>query len=124
MKHACLVGLGGALGAMCRYAIGHALYRGTAPAGLPWHTIVANLLGCFMIAWLAGMGATRWNISESLRFFLFVGLLGGFTTFSAFGLETMNLIRAQHTALAVSNMAIQVMGGLLAVWLGLLVSRA
>jgi CrcB protein len=78
-----------------------------------------NLTGCFIVGLLAGLVASR---RITLRFywreFVFVGLLGGFTTFSTFGLDTFLLSRTHSTGAALLNVAAQVVGGLVALWLG------
>lgn len=110
------VAVGGALGAVARYAVS----RGIAPRAqeFPIATMLVNVGGCFAAGLLAGLiAARRIHLPLPGREFLFVGLLGGFTTFSAFSLETLVLARNQPM-LAVVNVAAQVAGALLAVWIG------
>jgi fluoride exporter len=111
------IGAGGALGAMARHALNAAVQGryGTFPVGI----FVVNALGCALIGVLAGlMGSGRVPIGEAGRLFLVVGVLGGFTTFSAFSLDTLLLLRGGHTTLAVVNAAGQVVTGVFAVWAG------
>ena len=85
------------------------------PAG----TVIVNVAGCFTVGLLAGLLAEgRIALPSYWREFVFVGLLGGFTTFSTFGLDTFLLTRTHSTSLALANVAAQVVGSLLAVWVG------
>jgi CrcB protein len=111
------IAVGGALGAMARHAVNHFLQgrAGTFPAGI----FLVNALGCLAIGVFAGLlASTRIQVGEAGRTFIIVGLLGGFTTFSSYGLDTLTLARSGHMALAVSNALGQVVVGLAAVWLG------
>jgi len=111
------IGLGGAVGAMARHAV-NALVQGRYnifPVGI----FVVNALGCLAIGLLAGLiAAGRAPLGETARLFLVVGLLGGFTTFSAYGLDTLTLARGGHTALALANAFGQLAVGMAAVWVG------
>ena len=117
-----LVMFGGALGAGFRYQIGAIVLRQLGP-GFPFGTWIINLLGGLLMGLLAGVLARSEIGSEPLRLFLGVGVLGGFTTFSSFSLETFNMIaRGQHVlaaAYAVSSVA----GSVLLLILGLFLSR-
>jgi CrcB protein len=111
------IGAGGALGAMARHALNHLLHGryGAFPAGI----FLVNALGCLAIGLFAGLlASTRIQVGETGRTFIVVGLLGGFTTFSSYGLDTLTLARGGHLALAVTNAVGQVVVGLAAVWLG------
>lgn len=111
------VGLGGFIGAVARYAVGAGL--GAAPADrFPWATFAVNCLGCLLIGLLAGASAKA-SVPEPARLFLVTGLLGGFTTFSAFGLESLTLLRRGETILALLYILGSVLVGIAAVWLGL-----
>lgn len=87
---------GGALGSLLRFAVGRLLP--TAPTAMPWSTLGINIVGSFALGLLAGASFARPDASPALRAFLGVGLLGGFTTFSTFSVETIAL--AQSTSLA------------------------
>jgi fluoride exporter len=113
-----LIGAGGFIGSVFRYAVGGAVQTLSHSVAFPYGTLAVNILGCFCIGFLSELVDTRALISTDTRAFLIVGILGGFTTFSAFGNETMNLIRDGEATLALINVGTQVLLGLGAVWLG------
>jgi CrcB protein len=117
-----LVGAGGFVGAVLRYSLGGLVSRVTAP-DFPWATLVVNVTGCFVIGLLAVLTQERGPVAPSTRLFLMVGVLGGYTTFSTFGYETLSLVREGSHGLALANAAGQVLVGLLAVWAGMTVAR-
>lgn len=112
------VGLGGAVGAMARYGVGLALAHLRPEAKFPWATLSVNVIGCFLIGLLAGLGERNALLNPDLRLFLVVGMLGGFTTFSTFGYDNFELLRRQELLLAVSNLTVTLLLGIPAVWLG------
>lgn len=113
------VALGGALGSVARHAVNHGVHSRLIASRLPVATALVNLSGCFAIGLLAGLIASnRIALPFFWREFVFVGLLGGFTTFSTFGLDTFLLARTHSGGLAAANVLAQVLGGLLAVWAG------
>ncbi|MEO5740203.1 MAG: CrcB family protein [Vicinamibacterales bacterium] len=114
------VGVGGALGSMARHAVNRFVLHNWPALQVPAATIVVNLCGCAIIGVLAG-AAMSGKVGPGLywREFVIVGLLGGFTTFSTFGVETITLMRTGFTGIAVANIGAQVIGGLLAVHAGL-----
>ena len=121
------VATGGALGSVLRYLVGlatHRVFPGTVGAGavFPLGTMVANLIGCFAIGLLAAYFDQRGALSPGVRLGLQVGVLGGFTTFSSFALETLALGRHDEVALALLNVGVQVVFGLAACWLGYLLA--
>src|SRR3546814_2509257 len=93
MNGTLLVGLGGFLGAIARYKLGAAITHGTGLVRFPIGTFAVNLVGCLAIGLLARVVARYHVLGTEARLFLFTGLLGGFTTFSAFGLESVELLR-------------------------------
>ena len=113
-----LVALGGGIGSVLRYTLGGWVQMLSGSAAFPWGTFAVNALGCLMIGALSQLAETRGLFAAETRLFLVVGLLGGFTTFSAFGNETLNLLRDSEYTLAVLNVAINVLIGLVSVWLG------
>jgi len=133
-----LVGLGGALGSMLRYVIGLVaglVLTGNVGARLPWGTLVVNVIGCTAAGMLVARalpqgltlstilgsqgGTLAGVIPHSTRLFVLVGILGGFTTFSAFGLETVDLARRGELSLAMGNIALNLVLGVGAVCVGL-----
>ena len=118
-----LVGAGGLIGAIMRYLVGSWVYAQSGSPAFPYGTLAVNVAGCFLIGLLAGFAETRQILGETTRAFLIVGLLGGFTTFSAFGYETLALVRDGQISVGVANVGLQVVLGLAAVWIGLTVSQ-
>ena len=118
-----LVMFGGAVGAGFRYHIGSVALRNLGP-GFPWGTWLVNLLGGFLMGVLVGSLREFTPIDgEPLRLFLGVGVLGGFTTFSAFSLETANMLLGGQAVTAAAYAVSSVAGSVLALFLGLLVTR-
>lgn len=113
-----IVGIGGFIGASSRYYIGGLIQDMFIKYHLPFGTIAVNIIGCFVIGVLAGLSNSKELLDDTFRLFLFVGILGGFTTFSAFGLETLNLINKGLILHALGNVLISVILGLLTVWAG------
>lgn len=118
MKDILLVGLGGFLGSIARYKLGGLVLHLTAQGRFPYGTFMVNVLGCLLIGVLMSVAERYDVLSPDSRLFLVVGLLGGFTTFSAFGLEAMQLIRRGDLGVAVLYAGASVMLGIAAVWLG------
>ena len=85
------VAVGGALGAVCRYLLGNFISRASGSA-LPWGTFAINIIGCFCMGLLMTLVVERGLLPAAWRLFLCVGLLGGFTTFSSFGYESLMLL--------------------------------
>lgn len=119
-----LVGAGSLLGGMLRYGLNTWVHRALDSPWFPYGTLAVNVLGCLAIGFLTGLGQTWMTFSSETRLFLFVGVLGGFTTFSAFALETFALAQDTHPGAAVVNVALQLLLGLLAVWIGILAAHA
>jgi CrcB protein len=113
------VALGGALGSMARYKLSGLVLHHTIDWRFPAGTFTVNVVGCLVAGLLAGYAEQREVFTAEARLFLFTGVLGGFTTFSAFGLETMFLMRRGEWLVAGSNVALSVAAGLAALWLGL-----
>lgn len=118
-----LVGAGGFLGSAARYITGGVVHRLLDKPWFPYGTFTVNILGCFLIGLLAGVIETRQIFTPETRLFLMVGILGGFTTFSSFGYETISLARDAQMLPAFLNVALQILLGLSAVWLGLNLTR-
>jgi CrcB protein len=105
-----------------RYALGGLVYRVVSPA-FPWATLLINVSGCFAIGLLAILAEERGPIGPAGRLFWMVGVLGGYTTFSTFGYETLSLAREGSHVLAAANAVGQLVLGLAAVWAGMAVAR-
>ncbi len=118
-----LVMAGGAIGAALRFLLGKAAFQQFGP-GLPLGTFAANLIGGLAMGVLAGMLARFADGGEGWRLFVGVGILGGFTTFSAFSLETVTMIERGQTGLAAGYALISVIGSVGALFAGLLIVRA
>jgi CrcB protein len=118
LRNILLVGVGGAFGSMARYLCVAAVSRSPLLASFPWGTMAVNVVGCFIIGFCGGLAASKQLFAETGRLFLFTGILGGFTTFSAFGLETVYLMRTSQWFFAFGNIFLQLALGLGAVILG------
>lgn len=120
-KFACLA-LAGALGTLVRYGIAGFVYRikGTS---FPWGTLAVNLTGCFLAGLLFVLFENRWSVSGETRIFVLVGFMGAFTTFSAFMLETGELLRSAEWMYAASNVAMQNGLGFVALFAGVVLGR-
>ena len=92
-------------------------------AAFPYGTLAVNVAGCLAVGVLGGLTESRQILGPDLRLFLFLGLLGGFTTLSTFGYETMALLRDSEQLRAAANVLMHVFAGLFAVWLGYSLSR-
>ena len=123
MVHLVLVALGGAIGASHRHLVGLAALRFMGP-GYPWGTLTVNLAGSFLMGVFIEMLARRFGSSNELRLFVATGILGGFTTFSAFSLDFAVLWERGATLSAFGYVAGSVGGALGALFLGLWVVRA
>ena len=123
MTRIVLVGAGGFLGAICRYLISGWVHRMLPFSGFPYGTLTVNILGCLLIGFLSGLAETRNVLGPEARLFLLLGLLGGFTTFSTFGYETLALARDAESLKALANIALHIAACLGAVWFGGAFSR-
>ncbi|MCP4541607.1 MAG: fluoride efflux transporter CrcB [Chloroflexi bacterium] len=101
-----------------RYLVAGSIQRWTKSGTFPHGTLAVNLMGCFIIGLLSQLLDNRGDFSIQVRSFIFIGLLGAFTTFSTFGNETLNLLRERDTWFALNNIVIHVVLGLGMVWLG------
>ena len=108
--------LGGGLGSVFRYLLSIFIYNFSNKV-FPLGTLIVNMLGCFVIGFLFSL-FEKFTISPNIRLFIFIGLLGGFTTFSSFGLETFNLIRQSELKYAGLNLLLSNFLGLFFVFLG------
>ena len=113
-----LVALGGAFGSVSRYLLGTWIQSVSRSIDFPYGTLTVNLIGYFVIGFLSQLAETRGVFTSETRAFVFIGILGGFTTFSSFGNDTINLLRDGETFNALANVGANVILGLLLVWLG------
>jgi CrcB protein len=113
-----LIGTGGFIGSVFRYLLSGSVQAASQSIAFPFGTLAVNVVGCFFIGFLSELAESRGVFTADTRAFLIIGILGGFTTFSAFGNETMNLLRDGEGVLAIANVGAQVFFGLGAVWLG------
>jgi CrcB protein len=113
-----IVGLGGFIGSALRYLIGGWAQSLSKSLDFPYGTLTVNLIGCFVIGFLGELAEARGIFTSETRLLVFIGLLGGFTTFSSFGNDTLNLARSGQMLNALTNVAVNVVFGLLLVWLG------
>lgn len=114
-----LVGVGGFLGSAARYGLGVWMLHLAPQQKFPIGTFLVNLSGCLLIGLLAGLAGKHGVFGQETRLFLFTGVLGGFTTFSAFGLEAVTLLRRGELLIAAGYVGGSVLLGIGAVWLGL-----
>jgi len=117
------VAIGGAVGSVARHGVNVLVTRLNGHA-VPYATAVVNIIGCLTIGWLAGMVATgNLRMTTTMRAFVFVGVLGGFTTFSSLGLDTFVLVQDGERSAAFWNLIVQIGVGLPAVFVGYALGR-
>ncbi len=112
------VGVGGFIGAILRYLVTNWVQEILHTLSLPYGTLAVNMVGCLLIGLLAGLTESRNLLGPETRALILVGVLGGFTTFSTFGYETVQLLRDGESLAAFSNVGLQLCLGLVAVWIG------
>jgi CrcB protein len=115
---------GGAIGSLARWALALGMGR-LMGQGFPWGTVLINITGSFVIGWFGGLTGPAGRVAapEAVRAFVMVGLCGGFTTFSSFSLQTIEMMRAGYTGRAVGNVIASVGLCLVATLLGLRLSQ-
>ena len=112
-----LVAMGGAIGSMARFGISSLVVKQVNPVNFPWGTFSVNILGCMLAGEFLLVAESMQSISQEARLFVVTGLLGGFTTFSAFGIETLGLLRRGEMLIAISYASLSIIVGVLAMWL-------
>lgn len=122
MKSYLLVFLGGGVGASVRYWLSAVVYR-FLPADFPYGNLVVNISGCLLIGILMSVTEARFIIPSSVRLFLAVGILGGFTTFSSFSYETVALLRDGQILHGSFNVLATVLGCLAGTYAGISVGK-
>ena len=123
MRSILYVGVGSFIGGILRYLLSTWIYKILGNPLFPYGTLAVNSLGCFAIGFLAGLAETRSIFSADDRLFIFIGILGGFTTFSSVALETLWLARGTQSLAALSNIGLQLFFGMVAVWIGNLLAH-
>tara|TARA_B100000029_G_C16993016_1_gene748210 strand:+ start:218 stop:583 length:366 start_codon:yes stop_codon:yes gene_type:complete len=121
LKQIIIVGLGGFIGASLRYMVGFWISQ-FHKAGFPFNTFLINICGCFLLGLFLGMGLDK-NLEFPLKEFVLIGILGGFTTFSAFGLETYEMINNGQFKLSIIYGSSSILLGVLAVATGIFISN-
>lgn len=116
------VAAGGALGAVARFGLSRAVHAVTG-TGFPWGTLIVNVGGCLAMGLFYVLLVERYSVGPELRAAIIVGLLGAFTTFSAFSMETLNLMERGAHAMAAVNVVGSVLLCLGGAWLGLFLGR-
>lgn len=122
MKTLFLVGLGGGIGSILRY-LASVLTSKLLHSGYPAGTFIVNILGCFIAGCLIAFLEQRQVVDSHWKFLFITGFCGGFTTFSAFSVETMHLFESGQVFLGIGYVAASILLGLCAVWLGLALVR-
>ena len=118
----CVIGAGGCIGSVLRYLVSGWVQDRSGSIAFPYGTAAVNLSGCFVIGLLSWLVEVRSLFSPETRAFLLIGVLGGFTTFSTFGNETLNLLRSNRVEMAMLYAGVHVIAGVGMVWVGRLVA--
>lgn len=118
MERILLVGIGGAVGSVLRYLVSGWVQNASGSVSFPFGTLAVNVSGCFVIGILSYLADARGLLTPELRALFVIGVLGGFTTFSSFGNETMALARDGEMGYAFANIALSLILGLGAVYAG------
>jgi len=123
MQRTILIGVAGLAGTLLRYWLSGVVARRFGET-FPWGTMAVNLVGCFVTGAVFYLSEERFLINPAVRTVILIGLLGGFTTFSSYGLQTFTLLRDGEFGLATLNVALSNVVGLLMVWAGYVFSKA
>lgn len=118
-----LIGIGGFVGSVLRYIVSGLTFKVFREPWFPYGTLAVNVIGCFFIGLLSGLAEQRQLFSPEIRYLVFIGFLGGFTTFSTFGYEVFSFARGGKFAGSLINLLLHIVLGLGAVWLGYSISR-
>jgi len=116
------IAAGGALGSMARYGMSVGVYA-LLGRGFPYGTLAVNVLGCLLMGFLTVLFLERLSVDGIWRAAILIGMLGGFTTFSSFSIETFNLIESGELVKAGLNMALSLFLCIMATWLGAIIGR-
>ena len=123
LKQLLIIGVGGGAGSILRYLV--SFYTAKFYAGaFPIATFIVNIVGCFLIGLFTGIASNYFHYNTNLKLLLITGFCGGYTTFSTFALENYNLLQYNYILTTIIYIALSVICGLLAVWLGLSISSS
>jgi CrcB protein len=122
LRNIALVGIGGMVGSIARYLVS-VLVTARLPIGFPYGTLTVNIVGCFFIGLIMGLAERGTLLSPLLRLVLATGFCGGFTTFSSFSYEVIELLRAHRYEAAVLYVVVSIVIGLSATILGFVITR-
>lgn len=118
-----MVGLGGFAGSICRYLVSDMTQKLFPDAFFPYGTLAVNVIGCLLIGLLGGLAESTQVLTPGLKVLIFIGFLGGFTTYSTFGFEIFNLSRDGSLIPAAANLMLHLVLGFGAVWAGFSLSK-
>jgi CrcB protein len=124
VRHGLAAMLGGGIASLLRFSLGAWVVHCYPNEKIPWATLSVNWLGCLLVGLIYGWVSDRWFMGFHMRHLLITGFLGGFTTFSAFSVETMLLFKKGETMLAWTYVLASVAGGLILAWMGERISSA
>lgn len=123
MQNALAIGVGGFFGCIARFLVSVLISRLFDEPKFPFATFIVNVVGCLLIGLLGTLAENTELISLPMQMFVVVGFLGGFTTYSAFGYQTLTLMRDGYSLFALLNVAVHIIFGLGAVWLGAILAK-
>ena len=118
-----IIGIGGFIGSVSRYVLNGVVRNILGKPYFPFGTLAVNIIGCLLIGFLGGFSENRQVFSPEIRLFIFIGLLGGFTTFSTFGYEVFNSLKGGHMMFFFLNIVLHLILGIAAVWFGYSLSK-
>jgi CrcB protein len=118
-----LVGAGGFFGSVARYTLSGLVYRILSTPYFPYGTLAVNVVGCLLIGFFGGLAESRQLFNPEIRLLIFIGFLGGFTTFSTFGYEVFSFAREGQIISSLMNILLHIILGIGATWLGYVLSK-